>query len=104
MAVRRPTLTNLLTGPGLPVAVVIALGSVLAWRHGEPTAGAVLLDPSEYLIVSGRSGRGDEEVLWLLDTRSEELVVVGWDRTQRTMVPMGRREIDRDVTAAMRTR
>lgn len=92
------------TGPGLPLSIAAVLGVLAFWQGAEPTASGLLQDSSEYLTVSGRSGRGDSEVLWLLDTRSEELIVVDWDRTSRTIAPLGRRSIGADVQTAVRGR
>ncbi len=92
----------------LRATIVVTLVAMAAmwWPGSSNTAVATWMqgDLSDYLVVTGRSARGDEEVLWLLDTRSEELLVVGWDRQERRFVPLGRSSIADDVAEALRGR
>ena len=88
------------------IASLLILVPTLCWYGSSNDAHAAWAQDalSDYLVVTGRSGRGDEEVLWVLDTRSEELLVVGWDRQERRFVPLGRRLIANDVAEALRGR
>ncbi|MDP7071087.1 MAG: hypothetical protein QF561_07040 [Phycisphaerales bacterium] len=75
-------------------AVVLPASLGLMWT---PTAAAIGSDRSEYLAVTARSGRGEEEALWIFDTRTEELIVVAWDREASTMRTLDRREVSQDL-------
>jgi hypothetical protein len=91
-------------GPGMPLSLAAIVG--LSWVGFSQTrsATASLDDRSEYLAVTASSGRGEEEVLWMFDTRSEELIVVAWDRQASMMMPLGRRDVSADVVSAARSR
>ncbi len=88
------------SGPIMPlIATAIAGLGWLGVLAGRP-ATASLDDRSEYLTVTGSSGRGEEEVIWMFDTRAEELIVVAWDRQRSMMMPLGLRNVSADLTAA----
>jgi hypothetical protein len=91
-------------GPILPLALAAVFGVCWLSQFSIRSATASLADRSEYLSVAAGSGRGDEEVLWMLDTRTEELIVVAWDRQTGMMMPLGRREVFNDIKAAGRSR
>ncbi|HJO15371.1 MAG TPA: hypothetical protein QF800_00630 [Phycisphaerales bacterium] len=86
------------------MAVIAMLLLILAPQGNQAYAAWAGPDLSDYLVVAGRSGRGDEEVLWLLDTRSGELIVAGWDRQEKRFVPLGRRSLTNDVEESLRAR
>ena len=58
----------------------------------------------ETMVVSGNSGRSTEQVLWMFDPQSMELVVVGWDQKGSGLEPLDRRLIQSDVEALRRAR
>ena len=90
----------------IPVVLAAVLAAGLALR---PTAGAEAAlglreDRSAYLVVSGASGQGDDQLLWILDTRSEELVLAGWDSTIHGLKGFGTRNVQADLAHARRNR
>ncbi|MBT5382664.1 MAG: hypothetical protein HOL13_07480 [Phycisphaerae bacterium] len=91
-------------GPVLPLALAALFGVCWLTQFSIRSATASFADRSEYLSVAAGSGRGEEEVLWMFDTRTEELIVVAWDRQAGMMVPLGRREVFNDIKVAGRSR
>jgi hypothetical protein len=91
-------------GSGLPLALAVIGSLVWAGFSVTGSATASLDDRSEYLTVTASSGRGSEEVIWMFDTRTEELIVVAWDRQAGMMMPLGRRDVSADVVSAARGR
>jgi len=91
-------------GPVMPLAVLVAVGICTVLVPGARPAAGLLDDRSEYLAVTGRSGRVNESIVWMLDTRTEELIAVSWDEQFKMMRPVGRRDLAADVTAASRGR
>ncbi|MDP7030087.1 MAG: hypothetical protein QF733_07700 [Phycisphaerales bacterium] len=90
-------------GPAVPLGIVAAI--MLGMLATSPrTAVGVLDERSEYVAVTASSGRGAEDIVWLLDTRTEELIAVAWDREARRMAPLGRRSVAADVETARRGR
>ncbi len=90
-------------GPALPLGVLAAVVLGMAVTTPNPAIG-VLDDRSEYIAVSGLSGREGEAVVWMLDTRSEELIAVTWDRAARMLAPLGRRSLSADLDTARKGR
>ncbi len=76
------------------VAVVLLI-SLLLPPLSE--ASGISGDRSTYLAVTAQSGRGQEEAVWIFDTRTEELIVVAWDRDSSSMRTLDRREVSRDL-------
>ena len=90
-------------GPVVPLGLLAAL--ILGMGLTAPNmAVGVLDDRSEYIAVTGRSGRSGEDVVWLLDTRTEELIAVAWSREARMLAPLGRRSITVDAETARKGR
>jgi len=88
----------------LPLALAVIGSLVWAGISVTGSATASLDDRSEYLAVTASSGRGSEEVIWMFDTRTEELIVVAWDRQAGMMMPLGRRDVSADIVSAARGR
>jgi hypothetical protein len=90
-------------GSALPLAIASIVA--LCWTFTTSrSALASLDDRSEYLAVTASSGRGPEEVIWMFDTRTEELIVVAWDRNAKMMMPIGMHDVSADVAAAAGSR
>ncbi len=91
-------------GPAVPL--IIAAVAALCWMTvaTSHSATAALDDRSEYLAVTASSGRGQEEVIWIFDTRTEEIIAVAWDRNAKMMMPLGRRDVSADLTVASGSR
>ena len=87
----------------LPAALVTMLGTVLLLR-GETDAFAAMQERGDYLVVAGSNGQGDDQVLWILDTRAEELVAAGWDNPTNAMKGFGTRSVNRDLEQVRRRR
>lgn len=87
----------------LPAALATALGGVLLLR-GETNAFAEVQNRGDYLVVAGSNGQGDDQVLWILDTRAEELVAAGWDNNTHTMKGFGTRSVNQDLEQVRRRR
>lgn len=86
-------------GSVLPLGIIAVVG--LCWGFGIGKPAIASLDArSEYLAIVGGSGRGEEEVMWLFDTRTEELIAVAWDRQAGMMMPLGRRSVSEDLQTA----
>ncbi|MCH2135226.1 MAG: hypothetical protein MK101_01440 [Phycisphaerales bacterium] len=80
------------------------LGGLALWRSDSATAMGALEPRSNYLVITARSGEGDAEVLWLLDTRTEELSVAGWTHDGKGIRPWGTRSLSADLEHARRQR
>ena len=91
-------------GPAIPLAILIAVGIWTVLVPGALPAAGLLEDRSEYLAITGRSGRANESIVWMLDTRTEELIAVSWDDQLKMMRPVGRRDIAADIAVAARGR
>jgi hypothetical protein len=83
-----------------PFALAAIAGLWWMTSNSTRSATAFLDDRSEYLAVAASSGRGLEEVIWMFDTRTEELIVVAWDRSAGMMMPLGLRNVSADLDAA----
>jgi hypothetical protein len=90
--------------PMAPLAILVLAGFWMIIAPGSGPAAGFLDDRSEYLAVTGRSGRVGEGIIWMLDTRTEELIAVGWDQQLKMMRPLGRRDLAADVDTASRGR
>jgi hypothetical protein len=99
----KPSRTKRLDSVALPAALAACLGAMLLLR-GEPNALAAIQERGEYLVVAGANGRGDDHVLWILDTRAEELVAAGWDNATKTMKGFGTRDINQDLALVQQRR
>lgn len=95
-----------LTGPALPLGTAALLGALALWRSDASTADSLqgFQPRSNYLIITARSGEGDAEVLWLLDTRAEELSVAGWTQQGGGIRSWGTRSLPGDLDHARRHR
>jgi hypothetical protein len=78
---------------GLNALLLVLLGIVTFM----PNALAQFSPRGDTLVLSGRTGIGNEQVLWMFDPTHMELVVVGWDRTGDALVPLDRRNVAVDV-------
>lgn len=56
------------------------------------------------LAVSAASGVSKEQLLWMFNPQSMEIVVVGWDRTGKSMAPLDYRNVADDVAILKRSR
>ena len=81
----------------LPLTVAALLLVVLAVRQDSVVHAAMSEDRGDYLVVSGASGLGDDQLLWILDTRAEELTVAGWDSGAKGVRGFGTRSVQRDL-------
>jgi hypothetical protein len=87
----------------LPAALAAGLGAMLLLR-GETNVQAAMQERGDYLVVAGANGQGDDQVLWILDTRAEELVAAGWDNASRAMKGFGTRDINQDLALVQQRR
>ena len=87
----------------IPAGLALVLGALVLHRH-QDTATASMLSDADYVVVSGASGLGDDQLLWILDTRSRELVVAGWDNTAKGLVGHGTRSVSGDLESLRRRR
>lgn len=85
---------------GLNAALLLVLGVVTF----APRATGQFMPRGNALAVSARTGLSNEQVLWLFDPQSMELVAVGWDRAGTAMTPLGRRNVARDVETLRQSR
>ncbi len=90
----------------VPVLLALLLAAVVAIGPTDPVAVAVSasVDRGGYLVVTARSGEGDAQVLWLLDTRAEELAVAGWSQRANGLQTWGTRSLQQDLQFARRNR
>lgn len=90
----------------VPLVLAIVLGCVVMFGPTDPVAVAVSAssDRGGYLVVTARSGEGDAQVLWLLDTRAEELAVAGWSQPTNGLKTWGTRSLQQDLQFARRHR
>ena len=90
----------------VPLIVAVLLAALLIIGPSDPLAVALSAAPDRggYLIVSARSGEGDAQVLWLLDTRAEELSVAGWSQVSGGLATWGTRSLQQDIQFARRHR
>ncbi|MCP4759680.1 MAG: hypothetical protein GY894_04880 [Planctomycetes bacterium] len=83
--------------PSLLMVSAAAASIIMLCLPTVPMAEAIAGDRSNYLAVTARSGRGGEEAVWIFDTRTEELIVVAWDRNASSVRALDRREVSRDL-------
>ena len=90
----------------VPLAVALVLGAMLVFGSSDPIAIAQSerANRGSYLTVTARSGEGDATVLWLLDTRAEELAVAGWSQRSKGLETWGTRSLQQDLAYARRQR
>ena len=90
----------------VPFLLALMLAAVVALGPTDPVAVALSTsaDRGGYLVVTGRSGEGDAQVLWLLDTRAEELAVAGWSQRTNGLKTWGTRSLQQDLQFARRHR
>ncbi|MCH2139525.1 MAG: hypothetical protein MK100_00650 [Phycisphaerales bacterium] len=98
------TKANVWSGPWVPGVLLVMASIVWGLQVGESQVEATIDDRSAYMAVTARTGRGEEAVLWMLDTQTEELIAVGWEQRAKSMLPMGRRSVAADVQTAKRIR
>ena len=77
---------------------------VLAAVSLGPNAIGQFQPNSTTLAVSAASGLSKEQLLWMFNPQSMEMVVVGWDRTGKSMVPLDFRNVAEDVQLLKRSR
>lgn len=85
---------------GLNAVLLLVLGIVTF----APRATGQFMPRGNTLAISARTGLSNEQVLWLFDPQTMELVAVGWDRTGTSMNPLGRRNVARDVETLRQSR
>lgn len=81
-----------------------ALLLVLAAVTLAPRAIGQFQPNSTTLAVSASSGISQEQLLWMFNPQSMEMVVVGWDRTGQSMIPLDFRNVAEDVQLLKRSR
>jgi len=91
-------------GFALPVALAGVLGALALFRSDNALTAATSTDRADYLIVAGASGQGDDQVIWILDTRAEELALVGWDNGTQGLRGLGTRQLSRDIAQVRQQR
>lgn len=94
------------SGVKVPLMLAVLLGGLVAFGPSDRQAVARSAAPDRggYLIVSARSGEGDAQVLWLLDTRAEELAVAGWSGRSGGLTTWGTRSVRQDLEFARQHR
>jgi hypothetical protein len=90
----------------IPAVLALVLGAMVVLRPTQGAQAALGMgeDRAGYLVVSGASGQGTDHLLWILDTRSEELVLAGWDSTIRGLKGFGTRNVKADLEHARKNR
>tara|TARA_Y100000589_G_scaffold239014_3_gene226439 strand:- start:1795 stop:2097 length:303 start_codon:yes stop_codon:yes gene_type:complete len=84
----------------LNAILLVALGVVTF----APNAIGQFQPKSNTLAISAASGISKEQLLWMFHPQSMEMVVVGWDRTGKSMIPLDYRNVAEDVELLKRSR
>ena len=77
----------------LNAVLLLALGVVTF----APKAIGQFQPRSNTLALSAASGISKEQLLWMFHPQSMEMVVVGWDRTGKSLIPLDYRNVAEDV-------
>ncbi len=85
---------------GLNVVLLLVLGVITV----APKAIGQFQPTSNTLAISASSGMSKEQLLWMFHPQSMEMVVVGWDRTGNSLIPLDYRNVAEDVELLKRSR
>lgn len=64
---------------------------------GTPGAGQPARGRGEYTMIAGRATGGTASVVYVMDAANQEVVVLGWDRTNLRLNPIGHRSLADDA-------
>ena len=84
----------------LNACLAIALGIVIL----TPDAIGQFRPSSNTLAITAASGTSKEQLLWMFNPRTMEMVVIGWDRSGTSMTPLDYRNVAEDVDLLKRSR
>lgn len=94
------------TGPGLRSLLVInvALLFILAIVTLAPSVSAQNRRRGDYTLVGGGANGANSSVVYIIDAANQEMMVVMYDTTSKTLTGVGYRNLARDANSILRSK
>jgi hypothetical protein len=79
------------------IALNVLLITILGFLVFVPTSNAQISVSSSYLAVPSQANGLTTGVVYIMNTSSQELVAVAWNRNKKKIMPLGYRNLSRDA-------
>lgn len=86
------------------LAINAALLLVLVTVIASPTVQARLAGRAAYLMVAGEGDRSSSNLVWIMESRNGELVLVDWTSGGQGMKAMAHRNVQQDIERILESR
>jgi len=84
----------------LVAVLILGMVAILIGVRPEPTYGQVVDRSGSYLAVTGTTATRGEQVLYLINTREQIMIVYKYDTTNRTLSNLATTNLERDFEDA----